>query len=604
VAIDNEEKTKLRESIANGYKRDEIELIAKNSSGEDRFSLNKEMRVCAYCRVSTDNIEQTTSYEFQRQEYTEKIESNDKWTLVDIYADEGISGTSMMHRDSFNRMINDCKKGLIDLILVKSVSRFARNVVDCLSTVEMLLGLRPPVRVIFESENIDTAKTESMFMLQIMAMMAEGESRNKSDIMKWSYNHRNSIGRFMTPRLFGYEIDKDLPEKYRIVEEEAEVIRLVFSMFSLGMSPLKIAEIMQKSGKISNYKHECKWKSSVVTSILDNERRCGELLASKTFTVSFKTHKSVRNGPDVEDGPNQYFVREHHDPIVPVEMFEHVVKMRKARKELNLTGAFPIMKVIRTGVLKGFVSVSLRYTGFDIDDYLSASNFVSEKGQSVSSRLENANLRKGDFSHFDLDGYELLDSQLFISSNMPIVKITSEEISFNKICYEKLGSCEAIEVLYEPHENMMAIRPCQADHPNAVEWVKCNGNRTIMRKLKAYGFSSLLFETNEWKSNFKVKVIGNKNAKGSDSAIIFNIDEAEPSVKVIGEDGKAFYRNYYPERLVDHFGEEYYQYKFSGRTALMETMKKWDLGATLESIESDLAWMKEAKKLVGEFLSR
>jgi hypothetical protein len=101
---------------------------------------------------------------------------------------------------------------------------------------------------------------------------------------------------------------------------------------------------------------------------------------------------------------------------------------------------------------------------------------------------------------------------------MPIVKITSEEISFNKICYEKLGSCEAIEVLYEPHENMMAIRPCQADHPNAVKWVKCNGKRTIMRKLKAYGFSSLLFETNEWKSNFKVKVIGNKNAKGNDSA--------------------------------------------------------------------------------------
>ena len=102
----------------------------------------------------------------------------------------------------------------------------------------------------------------------------------------------------------------------------------------------------------------------------------------------------------------------------------------------------------------------------------------------------------------------------------------------------------------------------------------------------------------------QVKVIGNKNAKGNDSAIIFNIEEAEPSVKVIGEDGKAFYRNYYPERLADHFGEEYYQYKFSGRTALMETMKKWDLGATLESIESDPAWMKEAKKLVGEFLSR
>ena len=135
----NEElKDKLRESIASGYKRDEIEIIKKNSSGIDRYSLNKELRVCAYCRVSTDNIEQTTSYEFQRQEYTEKIASQEKWIMVGIYADEGISGTSMLHRDSFNRMIEDCKRHLIDLILVKSVSRFARNVVDCLSIIEEL----------------------------------------------------------------------------------------------------------------------------------------------------------------------------------------------------------------------------------------------------------------------------------------------------------------------------------------------------------------------------------------------------------------------------------------------------------------------------------
>ena len=150
MANREDEKNKLRESIASGYKRDEIEVIKKHSTGIDKYSLNKELRVCAYCRVSTDNIEQTTSYEFQRQEYTEKIQSQEKWTLVDIYADEGISGTSMLHRDDFNRMIRDCKAKKIDLILVKSVSRFARNVVDCLSTVEMLQELNPPVRVIFE----------------------------------------------------------------------------------------------------------------------------------------------------------------------------------------------------------------------------------------------------------------------------------------------------------------------------------------------------------------------------------------------------------------------------------------------------------------------
>lgn len=602
MAKDTDEKLKLREAIATGYKRDEIEIIKKHTSGVDKYSLNKEMRVCAYCRVSTDNIEQTTSYEFQCQEYTEKIAKQDKWTMVGIYADEGISGTSMLHRDSFNRMIEDCKAKKIDLILVKSVSRFARNVVDCLSTVEMLQSLNPPVRVIFEADNIDTAKSDSMMLLQIMAMLAEGESRNKSEIMKWSYNHRNSIGRFMTPRLFGYEIDKDLPEKYRIIEEEAEVIRLVFSMYALGMTPSAIAAIMQKAGKISNFKHECCWSANVVINMLDNERRCGELLASKTVTISFKTHKSVKNSPELEFGPEQYFVKEHHDPIVPVDMFDHVVRMREARKNDNLDGPFPTMKVIKSGVLKGFVSVSLRYTGFDIDDYLSASDFAYD-GKGDAIRSVEPKIKKGDFSHFDLDGFELLDGHLMLLSELPIMKMTSESISFNKVCLERIGFCEAIEILYEPHENLLAIRPCQADHPNATVWSRKKSGKYQIVTMKSYGLSKILYEKNGWRDDFRVRAIGRKSAKADGSVLLFEMKEAEAMIKTVGEDGKAMFKNVYPEYLANHFGEDFYQHRFSDRAYLMNSMRKWELGATLESISSDPDWMRDAKTLVGNFLS-
>lgn len=594
-------KEKLREAIANTYKRDEIEVIKKNFNGEDRYSLNKEMRVCAYCRVSTDNIEQTTSYEFQRQEYTEKIAAQEKWKLVEIYADEGISGTSMQHRDSFNRMIADCRKGLIDLILVKSVSRFARNVVDCLSTVEMLQGLGHPVRVIFEADNIDTAKPDSMLLLQIMAMLAENESRNKSEIMKWSYNHRNSIGRFMTPRLFGYEIDNELPEKYKIVEEEAEVIRLVFSMYAVGMSVNSIADIMQKAGKVSNYKGDCNWSAGVVHNILMNERRCGELLASKTFTVSFKTHKSVKNGPDVEFGPNQYFVREHHDPIVPIEMFEHVIKMKDTRKTDNFIGAFPTIRVIKEGVLKGFVSLCPKYTGFDLEDYINASDCAFQRMAKEEKKKSEVTFKKGDFSHFDFDGYELVDSSLMSFPDRLRMSFDKKHVSFRKSCLEGVDS-EYIEVLYEPHENLIAIRGCDSDHPNALKWTNGSAEKTKMRKMLAPGIGKVLFEANGWRSDFRINLFGEAKSRAGDSVIMFDGSNAEPMIKIDTIDGSRRTVGLFSKYLIDHFGEEFYQSKFTNRYYLMDVFKRWNLSAGLEDTEVDPEWMKEAKKLVNGFL--
>ena len=223
--MDSSEKEKIR-IRAKGYRKEEIQVI-RATPVEDVFNPSARLRVAAYCRVSTDNDEQVTSYELQKNYYEELIAKHDNWDLVEIYADEGISGTSLNHRVSFAKMIEDAKEGKIDLILTKSISRFARNVVDCITIIRDLKRLNPPVRVFFETENIDTGKSDSEVMLNLLAIFAQEESHTKSEIMTWSIHQRFASGNFITPRLFGYQIDRDKPDRYIIIEEEAKVIRLV-----------------------------------------------------------------------------------------------------------------------------------------------------------------------------------------------------------------------------------------------------------------------------------------------------------------------------------------------------------------------------------------
>ena len=265
-------KDKIREK----YQRrdDEIKVI-KAKEKVDIFDTSEKLRVAAYCRVSTDNEEQTSSFELQKAHFEEYIRGMHNWELIEIYADEGISGTSREHRESFNRMIEDARNGKIDIILTKSVSRFARNVVDTILLTRELKNQYPPVRIIFETEHLDSGDPTQEMILNILAMMAEEESRNKSRIMTWSYDERFKRGNFLTPPLFGYRVNEN--GEYIIQEDEAEVIRLVYSMFVTGYSPKQIAEIMTKLHYKSNMEGDCNWNSQKVSSILENEKRAGKI---------------------------------------------------------------------------------------------------------------------------------------------------------------------------------------------------------------------------------------------------------------------------------------------------------------------------------------
>jgi len=232
------DKQKIRQRYK-GISLDEIEKIPAIEE-KDIFEDDSDKRVGVYARVSTDDPRQTSSFELQRNHYTDLIDRRPGWHLYRIYADEGISGTSLKHRDAFLEMIEDCKQHKIDLIVTKSVSRFARNIYDCIGYVRMLADLKPPVGVLFETENIYTLKEGSEMALSFIATLAQEESHTKSSSMNLSYEMRFSRGIFMTPELLGY--DKDEDGNLVINEDEALTVRLIFFMFLYGYTVQQIAE--------------------------------------------------------------------------------------------------------------------------------------------------------------------------------------------------------------------------------------------------------------------------------------------------------------------------------------------------------------------------
>ena len=208
-----------------------VHIPAQRNIANRAVAQNTKIRVAAYCRVSTEQDEQLNSFENQVTYYTEYINRNPNYELAGIYADEGISGTSTKRREQFNRMIADCEAGKIDLIVTKAVTRFARNVVDAISTVRKLKQLSPPVGVYFETERINTLDTTSETYLGLISLFAQGESESKSESLKWSYIRRwkRGTGIYPTWSLLGYEVDDE--GHWVIVENEAELIRVIYDMY-------------------------------------------------------------------------------------------------------------------------------------------------------------------------------------------------------------------------------------------------------------------------------------------------------------------------------------------------------------------------------------
>ena len=291
-------------------------------------------RVAAYCRVSTDSEEQLTSYQNQMRVYTEMIAANKEWEFAGLYADEGISGTRADKRPEFQRMIRDCQNGKIDYIITKSVSRFARNTVECLEYVRSLKA--QGIGIFFEEQNIDTLKNESELYLVIYAGFAQSESESISKHITWTYRKNFEDGKvsFQYKRLLGYRKGED--GKPEIVPEEAAIVERIYEMFLAGQPVKVIAQTLQAE-KIEIPGKNLSFSKNMIMNILRNEKYCGDCILQKTVTVDCisKTRK-VNQG----EAP-MYIVENNHPAIISREVFnraqEELIRRQALRAKSDKT---------------------------------------------------------------------------------------------------------------------------------------------------------------------------------------------------------------------------------------------------------------------------
>ena len=275
----------------------------------------RQLRVAAYCRVSTDDEEQLTSYEAQKNYYTDKIMTNKEWTMAGIFADEGITGTSARKRPEFLRMIRQCKQGKIDIVLTKSISRFARNTVDCLNYVRALKELG--IAVIFEKENMNTLEIDSEILITMLGAFAQSESESISANVRWGIRQTMKEGKATIQYKYLYGYRKGDDGKPEIIPDQAEVVRKIYDLFLSG-TPVRGIQEYLNANSVPNINGESKWARSAIDSILTNEKYCGDVLLQKTYIDDCINKKVKKNTGQLP----MYLVQNHHEGIISRETFD------------------------------------------------------------------------------------------------------------------------------------------------------------------------------------------------------------------------------------------------------------------------------------------
>lgn len=507
------QKEKIRQRYK-GIDSDELDIIPAIPE-KNIFSNDTEVRVAVYVRVSTDDLSQTSSFELQKNHYEDMIKRHDGWKFIKIYADEGISGTSLNHRQAFMDMINDCLEEKIDLIVTKSVSRFARNLLDCIGVVRRLKELDSPVGVFFETENFCTLDKDSEVKLAFISTLAQEESHNKSEIMNASIEMRFRRGIFLTPPLLGYDRDED--GKLIVNEKEAQIVRLIFFMYLYGYTCCEIAEYLTNLG-CKTKRNNTVWSPGSILQILQNERHCGAVYARKTWTPNYLDHKSKKN----KQNRNQYRRYENHEPIISKDDFiavQHFINNAKYGNKRIL----PELKVITQGVLTGFVSIHTHWAGFKAEDYINASDSVFDDG---SDKFYEREIELFD-GEFDFRGYEIARSQFFNTSGKCFMTISNKYIQFSSGCIYKLNKISYIEMFIFPKKHLFAIRPSDKNRKNSVKWAKLTNGIIASKSIGGTAFLPTIYKLLEWNLSWKYRIQGTYYCHDNVPVIIFDMDDME-----------------------------------------------------------------------------
>lgn len=578
-----ERKERVRRRINTKVDPENYEFIPAKKP-IDYYDNDIRQRVAVYARVSTDNVQQTSSYELQKKYYEDFVVHHPNWTLVKIYADEGISGTSLAHRDEFNSMIADCRSGKIDMIITKSVSRFARNVVDCISMVRMLAELPSPVGVFFESECIFSLKDDSQMALSFQATMAQEESHIRSRSMETSLRMRLDGGLPLTPKLLGYSHDAD--GNLVVNPDEAPTVKLIFYMYLYGYSTSDIAAALTELGR-KTYLGNVKWTSNSIVQVLRNERHCGDVLTRKTFTPNYLNHKARKNRGDRP----QSLYRNHHEGIVTRDDFIAVQHLLNNSKYGNRS-ILPELRVIDSGLLRGFVTINPRWAGFKPADYYQASASIHppDEQQADASLPSSITLVPGDF---DMRGFEIARSEFFDNYHSPYVLFQDKRIKFSTTCVRSFGKDNHVELLVNPVEMKFAVRTAAKSSRNAVVFSKLSDGKYQPRDIAGAAYVETLFQLFGWSPDLKYRIAGALFQTETESAYIFDVNDAEAFIKsyllsgsksteqakepvqplsVSGKRVRAV-----PEEWIGSFGKQYYLHQQSFPPVCDQSEEDWKI---------------------------
>ena len=514
----NEQRELIRQRIQNDNHEDRQRIVIPAAEINSLRDENVNRRVCAYCRVSTDDPAQTTSYELQKKHYEKEINDTPGWIFAGIYADEGISATSLKNRDEFNRMIADCYAGKIDVIVTKNVSRFARNVVDCLSVVRKLAQLNPPVGVKFENEGFYSLDATSELLLTVLAASAQEESKTKSNSMNWSLEKRFDNGNFLTPVLLGYDHDEN--GDLIINNEESITVKLMFYSYLAGLTLSEISQLLNELRRPSK-KGNISWNPSGIRQILKNERYCGDILSWKTYTYDFWEHKKRKNNKNRK----QVLEYDHHEAIVSRDVFNAVQAKLEIARYSRGQNEFPTLDVVDEGALQGFVSVNRMCRGFTVEDYKNASESAYNSHNAKEDLIGSE--QSGLQDRFDLDGFEIVRTQFFSTNDKPVMTIKDGRVSFNSICLKKFRDVEYVELLFNTVEKCIAIRPCNPDSPNAIMWGRKRDGKWVGLQRSISGFAAPLYEVAGWDTTNKYKLCGQYLSDGDTQMLLFDLAEPE-----------------------------------------------------------------------------
>ena len=602
--IDTQRKEERERKKDKTRKRMHVEIDPENyeytpaKKAIDYYDNNTPQRVGIYVRVSTDDVRQTTSFELQKQYYEEFVQKHPNWTLIKIYPDEGICGTSLRHRDQFNQMISDSRAGKLDLIITKSVSRFARNVVDCIGLTRDLAELKPPVGVFFESEAIFSLNDDSQMALSFVATMAEEESHTRSRSMETSLRMRLDHGIPLTPKLLGYMHDED--GNLIINPEEAPTVKLAFYMYLYGYSTQQIADTFNELQRKS-YLGNVKWTSSGIVQILRNERHCGDVITRKTFTPNYRDHKSVRNRGERP----QSTYRKHHEGIVSRDDFIAVQRMLDNAKYRNKS-FLPELRVIESGILKGFVVINPRWAGFKEQDYYEAAQSVYKPSNEQSDTLElppaeiPIPIEAGDF---DLRGFEITRSEFFDSNQRPSITFAEKKIKFSTDCVRKFGNNNYVELLINPIEKKFAVRTTTKENRQAVICSQLDARKYLPKTISASAFSDTIFSIFGWNPECKYRIIGSLYEEGNQIAYIFDTDNSEiffksyvlTSQEANEAGGKTGIQPYtpsgkriraIPQEWTNSFGKPYYQHEQTLAALAAQSEADWQIRMEGQLVET------------------